>query len=122
MAFFGLFKKKESFMDKGPNLDMGSGFRDETGLGPPSFQNQAQPFQAQNQQNIPLGGFESSGASASSASPNAFGEMKQNNNAMQGSKDSELILAKLDTIKAILENLSQRIQNLESKQQEKKYW
>jgi len=116
MAFFGLFKKKESFIGKNQDFNMGGGFRDETGLGPPSFQSQ-QPFPSQPQQMIPLGGFET----GSSASPLSFGEMRQASGSMQ-SKDTELILAKLDAIKAILENLSQRVQNLESKQQEKKYW
>ncbi len=111
MGFFDFLKKKESFMDKGPALDMDAGFRDETGLGQPSFQSQ-QPFPSRSsqQQMTPLGGF------------GGFETGPSHGAGMVSSKDTELILAKLDAIKAILENLSQRVQNLESKQQEKKYW
>ena len=125
MGFFDFLKKKDSFMDKGPALNSPSSFGDETGLGPPSFQQNPKTASNPFQSSYDYGNAESP-ASFNDFKQSSFGQpMQQNqmqNSSQFASKDNELINAKLDAIKAMLENLSQRIQNLESKQQEKKYW
>jgi hypothetical protein len=123
MGFFDFLKKKDSFMDKGPALDSPTSFNDETGLGPPSFQQNPKMASNPFPSSYDYGNAESP-SSLNDFKQSSFGQPMQQNqmqNSQFASKDNELINAKLDAIKAMLENITQRLQNLE-KEKEKKYW
>ena len=110
MSIFG----KVMFWKKGGNeaaLDEPAGFADETGLTPPSFPPSPGPVQMGRPMPAQPTGYmpEPQYSQPSFQQPAAF----QNQQAYIASRDTELILAKLDSLRAALENLSQRVANIE---------
>jgi len=133
MSFLGnIFKKKDDPLKDLENSDTGnfdSSQQDPFATGLPA-QNQQDSMQPMSGQGSPQG-FDSFG---NQLKPRSFDQFQQNNQPMSQSsfqndtssneisKDLQLILAKIDTLRAEMTNVNQRLENIERQQQQgKKY-